>query len=139
MEKYKTIHYVKYEDLTIHGTLYAARGMTWFTEAAFASAALAYSTTKELLLIGASDIKFKNPIPLGDIVSVTGQIVRTGRTSFTVAVTMASEFSSDVAIEGYATFVTVDDETGEKKPHGITLDETDDEEELIKRSEAGRI
>ncbi len=124
MEKYKTIHYVKYEDLNVHGTLYAARGMTWFTEAAFTSAALAYGGTKELLMIGASDIKFSNPIPLGDIVSITGQIVKTGTTSFTVAVSMASEFSGDMAVEGNATFVTIDGETGEKKPHGIVLDKT---------------
>lgn len=121
MEKYKTIHYVKYEDLNVHGTLYAARGMTWFTEAAFASAALAVGGTKELLLVGASDIKFSNPVPLGDIVSITGQIVKAGTTSFTVSVIMASELSGDIAIEGEATFVFVDSEIGKKKAHNIKL------------------
>ena len=133
MEKYKTIHYVIPEDLNIHGTLYAAKGMYLLTEAAFASAALAYGSTKEPVLIGATNIKFSKPVSLGDIVSITGQVVKAGRTSFTVSVVMASEFSGETVVEGYATFVTVDSETGEKKVHGIILDETDDKDELRRR------
>ena len=63
-------------------------------------------------------------------------VVRAGRTSLTVHVDLKNEQTGDLYAEGYATFVTIDPETKAPKPHGIALDETDDEEEMSWRKEA---
>ena len=62
--------------------------------------------------------------------------MRAGRTSLTVHVDLKNEQTGDLSAEGYATFVTIDPETKAPKPHGIALDETDDEEEMSWRKEA---
>ena len=136
MRQYYTTHLVKSEDLNHHGTLFAARTASWFVETAFACAACEHGDPREIVCRNIHGMSFSSPVHCGDIVRFSARVVHTGTTSLMVHVDVVSELTGQRAVDGYLTFVTVDHETGKKKPHSIVLDETTDEEELRQRQGA---
>lgn len=134
MEKYGSYYLVKYDDLNHHGTLFAAKGAYQFVATGFAAAALAVHDPDKIVLVKLHGMSFTRPIKLGDVVHCEGQIVKAGKTSLTVYISLTS-LDGYVPVEGYATYVTTD-EHGKKIPHGIVLDETTDPVELKHREEA---
>lgn len=138
MKVYETSHLVKGEDLNHHGTLFAARAAAWLVEAAFAAAGCAYGKN-ELVCRNLHQMSFTKPVQPGTILKFSSRVAAAGKTSFMVAVTAADAFSGQQAFEGMITFVTVDEQTGKKKEHGIVLDEAADEEEQRIREAAEKI
>ncbi len=136
MKKYYTTHLVKSEDLNHHGTLFAARTASWFVEAAFACAACEHGDPSEIVCRNIHGMSFSSPVHCGDIVRFTARVVHVGTTSLMVHVDVVSELTGQKAVDGYLTFVTIDHETGKKKPHGLTLDEAEDEREARQRRDA---
>lgn len=136
MKKYESIRLVKSEDLNHHGTLFAARGAAWLVEAAFTAAACAQGNTSQVVCRNLHDMAFTHPVKPGDILNFTGRIVYTGKTSLIVHVKAVSVMTGEQAIEGFATFVTVQEGIGGKLIHGIVLDKAEDEEELSLRERA---
>ena len=130
MKTYETLHLVKSEDLNHHGTLFAARGASWLIEAGFATAACEHGNTDEVVLRSINNVSYSKPVKPGSIVRLVSRVVYAGSSSLMVAVCGKNSLTEEVAIEGYLTFVTIDESTGKKKEHGILLDETSDEEEL---------
>ncbi len=139
MRKYDSIHLVKSEDLNHHGTLFAARTASWFVESAFAAAAATHKNSSEVLCRNIHGMSFSIPVSLGDVICFSSRVVRTGNTSITVNVRVSSALSGTKQVSGFITFVTIDHETGKARRHGITLDDTNDEEELLDRAEANRL
>lgn len=138
MKVYETSHLVKGEDLNHHGTLFAARAAAWLVEAAFVAAGCAYGKN-ELVCRNLHQMSFTKPVQPGTILKISSRVAAAGKTSFMVAVTAADAFSGQQAFEGMITFVTVDEQTGKKKEHGIVLDEAADEEERRIREAAEKI
>lgn len=136
MRKYYTTHLVKSEDLNHHGTLFAARTASWFVEAAFACAACEHGDPSEIVCRNIHGMSFSSPVSCGDIVRFTARVVHVGVTSLMVHVDVVSELTGNKAVDGYLTFVTIDHESGKKKPHGIVLDEPEDEREARQRRDA---
>ena len=136
MKQYYTTHLVKSEDLNHHGTLFAARTASWFVEAAFACAACEHGDPSEIVCRNIHGMSFSSPVNCGDIVRFTARVVHVGTTSLMVHVDVVSELTGQKAVDGYLTFVTIDHETGKKKPHGIVLDEAEDEQEAQQRLDA---
>lgn len=139
MKEYETLHLVKEEDLNHHGTLFAARAAAWLVEAGFATAACEHGDTDEIVMRNLQSMSFFKSVKKGTVVKFTGRVVYTGSTSLIVAVTAKDALAGEAAIEGYITFVTIDKDTGKKKPHKVVLDETSNEEEQQQRVKALRL
>ena len=137
MKTFETHHLVKGEDLNHHGTLFAARAAAWLVEAGFATVACEYGNTDEIVMRNLQNMSFSTPVQKGTVVKFSGRVVYAGNTSLMVAVKATDALSGAEAIEGYITFVTIDKDTGKKKPHSLVLDETVDEEEQKQREKAG--
>ena len=136
MKQYESIHLVKGEDLNHHGTLFAARAASWFVESGFAAAACEHGNPDEIVLRSLQNMSFSVPVEKGAVVAFRSRAAYAGRTSLVVHIEAADAISGTVAVEGFITFVTIDKETRQKKPHGVVLDETTDEKELEQRRRA---
>lgn len=136
MKEYKISHLVKSEDLNHHGTLFAGRTAEWLVEAGFVTAAATHGRPQDVLCINVHGFTFKRPVQKGDILTIHGKIVRTGVTSLTVHVQAFCEIAGGRNVEGFITFVCVEPDTKKKRPHGIVLDEPEDDAERELRERA---
>lgn len=136
MKVYETMHLVKNEDLNHHGTLFAARAAAWLVEAGFVAAACEHGNNDEVVMRNLHSMSFSKPVQKGTIVKFVSRVVYAGNTSLMVSVLGKDAMSGVTAVEGYITFVTIEDGTGRKKVHGIVMDDTDDAEELRQRQRA---
>ena len=139
MKQYYTTHLVKSEDLNHHNTLFAARTASWFVESAFICAACEHGNPQEIVCRNIHGMSFSSPVKPGDIIKFVSRVVYVGKTSIMVHVTIISELTEKVSVEGYLTFVTIDHNTGNKKVHNLVLDDTFDKEELRLRENALKI
>jgi acyl-CoA hydrolase len=135
---YNSIHLVKGEDLNHHGTLFAARTAAWYVESAFVAAAASNKNSSEIVCRNIHGMSFGVPVEKGDVVCFSSRVARVGRTSITVHVSVRSELTGVEQVSGFVTFVTVDEE-GRKKPHGIALDESEDDMERQIRELADKL
>ena len=135
MKEYTCSRLVKSEDLNHHGTLFAGRTTEWIVESAFISAASLMGDPKKVVCLNIHGLVFKSPITKGNIITLKSRVVKLGKTSITVYTQVCSELTDMIPVEGFLTFVSVDDE-GKKLPHGLVLDETTDELELQIRAKA---
>lgn len=136
MKRYKSIHMVRMEDLNHHQNLYAGRGSEWMIESSFIAACLEHGDKQGLLYKNTHKFNFMKSVEPGDIISYESVVVRTGKTSLTIHVSLKNEQTGEVHAEGYTTFVTVKAGTKEPLAHGIRLDDTTDLAELKWRQEA---
>lgn len=136
MREYETLHLVKSEDLNHHGTLFAARGAAWLIEAGFTTVACEHGNTNEIVLRNIENVSYSRPVQKGSVVNVVSRVVYTGSSSVMVCVIVKDAMTGEVAIEGYLTFVTIQEGGKGKLVHNLVLDETIDEEELRQRKKA---
>ncbi|MDF3002103.1 MAG: cytosolic long-chain acyl-CoA thioester hydrolase family protein [Bacillota bacterium] len=136
MKYYKISHLVKSEDLNHHGTLFAGRSAEWLVEAAFVAAASQHGRPQDVLCVNIHGFTFTRPVQKGDIITFYSRVAKVGTTSITVYVKVMSEIHGTTHVDGYLTFVCVEPDTKRKRPHGIVMDETTDEEELQIRQRA---
>jgi acyl-CoA hydrolase len=136
MRYYQISHLVKSEDLNHHGTLFAGRSAEWLVESAFVAAASQHGRPQDVLCVNIHGFTFKKPVQKGDIITFFSKVARVGTTSITVYVKAMSEIHGTTHVDGFLTFVCVDPDTSGKRPHGIVLDETDDQEENDIRARA---
>lgn len=135
MKEYLCSRLVKSEDLNHHGTLFAGRTAEWFVESAFIAAASTMGDPEKVVCLNIHGFVFKTPINKGEIVKFTSKVARLGNTSIVVYTRLDMELSYIKPVEGFITFISVD-ENGNKVPHGLVLDEAKDEEELEIRERA---
>lgn len=135
MKEYKCARLVKSEDLNHHGTLFAGRTAEWFVESAFIAAASLMGDPRNVVCINIHGLIFKSPVQRGEIITFTSKVVNLGKTSITVYAKVYSELKDMTPVDGYLTFISVD-ENGHKVPHGLVLDEAKDEEEVQVREKA---
>lgn len=127
-----TIHHlVKGEDLNHHRTLFAGRGAEWLVEAGFIAAA-DLLPPQYVLCLKIHGITFQRPVRPGEVVRFDSKIVLTGRSRLVAYVRATTK--EELTVDGFLTFVYVDDE-GKSRPHGITIEaETSEEIELQERA-----
>jgi acyl-CoA hydrolase len=123
-----TIHHlVKGEDLNHHSTLFAGRGAEWLVEAGFIAAA-DLLPPQYVLCLKIHGMTFQRPVKPGEVVRFDSKIVLTGRSRLIAYVRATTK--EELTVDGFLTFVYVDDE-GKSRPHGITIEaETSEEIEL---------
>lgn len=129
IEYFQINHLVKGEDLNHHGTLFAGRGAEWFVEAGFI-AATNYLPAKYLLCMRIHGMSFKRPVRPGQVVRFESAIVWTGRSRLIAYVW--GEVKGETAIEGFMTFVYVDDEA-KSRPHGLQFEASTEREEALQK------
>lgn len=135
MKKFYNSRLVKSEELNHHGTLFAGRAAEWFVESAFIAASSTLGDPKNVVCLKVHGLMFKHPVNKGEIVKFTSQVVQVGKSSIVVYTQMQTELSKLTPVEGFITFISVD-ENGNKYPHGLVLDETNDQEEINIRERA---
>ncbi len=135
MKSYKSTHMIRYEDLNHHGNLYAGRAIEWMMESSFIAAELAYGDREGLLYKNTHKFDFMKSVLPGDIVTYESTIVRCGRTSLSMHISVIDEATGEVRAEGYTTFVTVDPRDKRPVAHGLKLDATENPQELRWRKE----
>lgn len=127
-----TIHHlVKGEDLNHHSTLFAGRGAEWLVEAGFIAAA-DLLPPQYVLCLKIHGMTFQRPVKPGEVVRFDSKIVLTGRSRLIAYVRATTK--EELTVDGFLTFVYVDDQ-GKSRPHGITIEaETPEEIELQDRA-----
>ena len=138
MKDYVCSRLVKSEDLNHHGTLFAGRTAEWFVESAFIAAASTMGDPEKVVCLNIHGFVFKTPIKRGEIVKFSSKVAKVGKTSIVVYTKMDMELSKITPVEGFITFISVD-ENGKKVPHGLVLNEVNDEEELSIREKANTL
>jgi acyl-CoA hydrolase len=135
MKEYFNSRLVKSEELNHHNTLFAGRTAEWFVESSFIAAASTLGDPKNVVCLNIHGLLFKNPVNCGEIVKFTSRVVHLGKSSIVVYTKMQAELAKTTPVDGFITFIAVD-EDGNKIYHGLTIDDTDDEEELALREKA---
>ena len=126
-----TIRLVKSEDLNHHGTLFAGRTAEWFVESGFI-AATSRLDPKNVVCLRIHGMTFSLPARSGDVLKFTSKIVYTGRTSLTAYVTVNKRGDANQLVEGFITFIHVDEST-KPAPHYLSVKPTGVEEEQLFR------
>jgi len=129
MKIYTSYKLIKMEELNHHGTLFAGRTAEIFVESGFTAASLEVKNPDQIVLVKIHSMTFNEPIQRGDVIKMESQIVRLGNTSLTAHITISSSVKNTTPVEGFITFVNVD-ESGKKIPHNLVLDETKNPREL---------
>ncbi|MEA4812333.1 MAG: acyl-CoA thioesterase [Anaerolineaceae bacterium] len=129
IERFVINHLVKGEDLNHHGTLFAGRGAEWFVEAGFVSAAN-YLPAKYILCMKIHGMAFKKPVFPGEVIRFSSALVWTGKSRLISHVN--ATVKGQVAVEGFMTFVYVDD-AGKTRPHQMRFEASNPEEEELQK------
>lgn len=119
-QRFITNRLVKSEDLNHHGTLFAGRGCEWMVESGFIAAA-SLLDPKSIVCVKVHGIHFKVPVKPGEIVCFESMIINTGRSSLTAYVSVISKGFTEPIVDGFITFVYVDENT-KSKAHGIVIE-----------------
>lgn len=127
METYKTYHLVKAGDLNHHGTLFAGRSAEWFVEAGFIAAA-GLTRPENIVCLKIHGMKFSFPVPNGAILCLESRVVLAGKTSLVAHV--QSIINGQVVLNGFLTFVHLD-ENDRPKPHHLSVEAFTDEERAL--------
>ncbi|MDR1055067.1 MAG: acyl-CoA thioesterase [Prevotellaceae bacterium] len=122
---------VKSEDLNHHGSLFAGRGAEWMVEAGFIAAA-SLLNPKNIVCLKIHGIEFRNPIRPGQTLCFDARVINTGRTSLTSYVSVSIVNEEKTVVEGFMTFVYVDENTL-PKPHGIVIEPVSDEDKALQK------
>lgn len=139
MKEYQVSHMVKSEDLNHHRTLFAGRASEWLVEATFVAAAAKYGDPHNIVCLNIHGFIFKKSVTEGEILNLKARIAAVGKTSITVYVKAESEFARQKHVDGFVTYICVESDKMAKRPHGIVLDDTTDEEELEIRARAAQL
>ncbi len=126
---YITYHLVKSEDLNHHGTLFAGRNAEWFVESDFIAAA-ALTRPENIVCLKIHGMSFHRPVHRGEVICFESRIVFAGRTRLVAHIRMKGKDDQDQIVEGFITFIHVDQE-GTPIPHGIQLSTGTDEERQL--------
>ncbi len=135
MKKMNFSHLVKSDNLNHHGTLYAGRMAEWCVEACFINGAQTTQHPENIVCVKIHELSFYIPTNEGDILNIETQMIRSGRTSFVVyGKAYKNNDSEKIVADCFITFVFVD-ENGNPMEHGLDVDESKIDNEIIRRFE----
>lgn len=129
IKQFTTHRLVKSEDLNHHGTLFAGRGAEWFVESGFIAASYLLPP-KNIICVKIHGLTFQKPVKAGECVCFSSRIVHAGGSSLKAYVEVHKANCLDLVVEGFITFVHVDENT-QATPHGIELEATTEEDTLL--------
>jgi len=109
--------FVMVGDLNAGGTLYGGTMMSWVDEAASIYTAEILGPGASFVTLKISEVLFKHPAVLGDLLTFNATLQRVGRTSLDVAVTVHNRQQEIVSCD--VRFVTVDRQQRRPVPHRL--------------------
>lgn len=116
---YRNRRLVKSEDLNGAGSLFGGRALAWIDEEA-AIFTFCQLGAKNIVTKAMSEVNFKAPAKLGDIIELGCDVVHIGNTSLTVKCSMRNKTTQqEIVTVDKITFVNLNEE-GRPTPHGIT-------------------
>jgi acyl-CoA hydrolase len=124
-----TTRLVKSEDLNHHGTLFAGRTAEWFVESGFIAAA-SIVDPKHIVCLKIHGMHFRRPVKPGEILKFTAKIIFSGSSSFISHVEVFQKGSSEPYVNGFITFIHVDDNS-KATPHGIEIQPITEEDKIL--------
>jgi acyl-CoA hydrolase len=128
--RFVTHRLVKSEDINHHGTLFAGRTAEWFVESGFVAATYLIRPTN-LVCLKIHGLLFTKPVRLGDIIRFWSTSVYAGKTSIITYIEAAIRRNDyEAIVDGFITFVHVDENTN-ACPHGIILEPKTDEDRKL--------
>jgi len=107
--------FVMVGDLNAAGTLYGGTMMSWVDEAASIYAAEVLGPGVSFVTLKISEVLFKHPAVLGDLLTFNANLCRVGRTSLDVSVSVHNRQREIVSCD--VRFVTVDHQHRRPVPH----------------------
>lgn len=107
--------FVMVGDLNASGTLYGGTMMSWVDEAASIYAAEVLGPGVSFVTLKISEVLFKHPAVLGDLLTFAARLQCVGRTSLDVSVTVRNRQREIVSCD--VRFVTVDQQHRKPVPH----------------------
>ncbi|KYC44471.1 MAG: hypothetical protein APG10_01687 [Candidatus Methanofastidiosum methylothiophilum] len=110
----------------------------WFVEGAFIEASRVYGDPSKIVCIKVHGMKFIRPGNNGDILQIDSVLAHVGKTSLTIYTKIFKRVSGEQIVDGFVTFVTVD-ENGKSMPHGINYQKPADGEKLKLWNEVERL
>lgn len=126
-------HLVKGEDLNHHRTLFAGRGAEWLVEAGFIAAA-DLLPPEFVLCLKIHGMQFRRPVRPGEVIRFVSRVVLAGKSRLVTHI--RADVKGELTVEGFITFVYVD-EHGRPRPHGLVIEaETPEELELQEQAKA---
>lgn len=117
---------VKSEDLNHHGTLFAGRTAEWFIESGFI-AATALLDPKSVVCLKVHGMYFTSPAKPGEVLRFESKIVHTGKSSLVAYIRVCKSNCAKTLVEGFVTFIHVDEETRPLTHNIITEPLTEDD------------
>jgi len=124
-----TMRLIKSEDLNHHGTLFAGRTAEWFVESGFIAAATLIDP-KNIVCLKIHGMYFTSPAKPGEVLKFESKIVYTGTSSLVSYITVTRSGNSKPMVDGFITFIHVDEET-RPKPHNIETQPVTEEDTLL--------
>jgi len=128
-QRFDTHRLVKSEDLNHHGTLFAGRTAEWFVESGFIGIS-SYLNPKNIVCLKIHGMEFKFPVRGGETIKLSSKLVYTGKSSLIVHVRVLRAKDSLNLVEGFISFVHVDDST-KPQAHGLSLDFESEEDKVL--------
>jgi acyl-CoA hydrolase len=110
---------VKSEDLNHHGTLFAGRTAEWFVESGFIAAA-SLLNPQNIVCLKIHGMYFTKPAKSGDVLKFSSKVVFAGRSSITSYVHVENNGSEKPLVDGFVTFIHVDENT-RPAPHFLEI------------------
>jgi acyl-CoA hydrolase len=124
-----TMRLVKSEDLNHHGTLFAGRTAEWFVESGFI-AVTSVLKPQNVVCLKIHGMYFTKPARSGDVLKFSSKVVFAGKSSLTVYVHVEKNGAEIPLVDGFITFIHVDDNT-KPSPHFLTVTPDNDEDKLL--------
>ncbi len=128
-----TMRLIKSEDLNHHGTLFAGRTAEWFVESGFVATA-ALLDPKNIVCLKIHGMYFTSPAKAGDVLKFDSKIVYTGRTSLTAYISVLRANSERPLVDGFVTFIHVDEETRPTPHNLVTIPLTGTDRQLMEQA-----
>ena len=117
--KYQTRRVVMYSHLNSAGVLFGGQALAWIDEESGIYAACQMNTTRIVTKM-MSEVVFKSPANLGDILSIGAEVVRVGRTSLTVKCEIKNKTTDKIIVEVEEVVFVALDENNKPVPHNLT-------------------
>ncbi|AXH10638.1 acyl-CoA thioesterase [Malaciobacter halophilus] len=118
MMEYGTQRLVMYPHLNAAGILFGGQALAWIDEEVIIFAANKLGTTR-LALVKMSEVKFKNPANIGDILIIGTELVKIGRTSITVKCELRNKTTDKVIVKVDEVVMVALDYNKQPTPHGL--------------------
>lgn len=124
-----TMRLVKSEDLNHHGTLFAGRTAEWFVESGFIAAA-SILNPQNIVCLKIHGMFFTKPAKSGDVLKFSSKVVFTGNSSLTSYVHVEKNGDDKPLVDGFVTFIHVDEKT-RPTPHFLSINPVTDDDRAL--------